>query len=283
MKMSSVRCCTWMIVPLALFGFTVHAPSAAADGPNGRGLDRLPLSAESVTSVTVRPVRTSVKWYGQEYDVDAAIDVLMNVVRDPETSRHDRELALIHLTMAGTHLKARPYLRELETLYDKAEKLEKLIILDCFLGSRDPCGIPMFTRTLDNEQDVKLRLSAASGLAGWNIRRGVAELVDLLESEEKLEQPARTASVRDNALGSFRNANSRKGWAFPKNEWWKSIDGRADLDEDQKRGLYNEEIEKEIRAIKKWFPENEHRFPDWKPGDPLPTNSEGDNDDASKR
>lgn len=252
-----------MIVPLALFGFTVHAPNAAADGPNGRGLDRLPLSAESVTSVTVRPVRTSVKWKDREYDVDSGIDVVMTVVRDPEQSAHERELALIQLAMLRTQLKGRPCLDELGRIYDNAEGLEKDLILTCFLGSRDPRAIPVFARTLDNEQCMKLRLPAASGLGGWNIRRGVAELVKLLESKEKLPQPARMAYVRHNASESFRNANARKGWGFRYEETAQSIGIRTDLNDDEKGALH-------IAEIKKWFAENEHRFPDWKLGDPLP-------------
>jgi len=148
--------------------------------------------------------------------------------------------------------------------------LEKKIILTCFKGSRDARAIPLFVRVLDNEKSMRLRLSAASGLAGWNIHRGVAELVNLLDSKEILPQPARMSHVRDNALESFRNANARKGWGFPENKWWRAIDGRPDLDEDQKRALYIAEIEKEIKAIKKWFAENEQRFPDWKPSEPLP-------------
>lgn len=259
-----------MIVPLALFGFTVHAPNAAADGPNGRGLDRLPLSAESVTSVTLRPVRTSVKWKDREYDVDSGIDVVMTVVRDPEQSAHERELALIQLAMLRTQLKGRPCLDELGRIYDDAEGLQKDLILTCFLGSRDPRAIPVFARTLDNERSMNLRLSAASGLAGWNIRRGVTELVKLLESKEKLPQPARMAYVRHNASESFRNANARKGWGFRYEETAQSIGIRIDLSDEEKAVLF-------ISETRKWFAENEHRFPDWKPGDPLPEVSGGDN------
>lgn len=37
----------------------------------------------------------------------------------------------------------------------------------------------------------------------------------------------------------------------PTNEWWRSIDGRVDLDKSQKRALYKAEIENEIKQIKK--------------------------------
>ncbi len=163
---------------------------------------------------------------------------------------------------------------ELEAVYDDAGELEKKIILTCFLGSRDPRAIPVFTGVLDNEKSMKRRLSAARGLAGWNIRRGVAELVDLLDSKEVLPQPARMAYVRDNAQESFRKANARKGWGFRFKEIAQSIGRRTDLSADEKASLF-------VAEIKKWFAENEHRFPDWKLGDPLPEVSAGDNNQPS--
>ncbi len=276
--MSSPRSYAILMIQVVLAGLTLHTGRAGGE-PNQQTLDRLPLSLQSVTGSTPPRLPSSTQWRGREYDIEAGIGILMGVVRAPEMSSKDREMALLQLAMLRTHLNGRPCLDELRERFDDAGGLEKTITLTCFKGARDPRAIPLFVRTLDNEQSMKLRLSAASGLAGWNIRRGVAELVELVESEEKLEQPARMAYVRDSALESFRNANSRKGWGFPINEWWKSIDGRPDLDEDQKRALYNEEIEREIRGIKKWFAENEHRFPAWKVGDPLPTNNEGDKDD----
>ena len=78
-----------------------------------------------------------------------------------------------------------------------------------------------------------------------------------------LPQPARMSNVRHNASESFRNANARKGWGFRYEETAQSIARRTDLTADQEAVLY-------IAQIKKWFRESGHRFPDWKPGDPLP-------------
>jgi hypothetical protein len=164
--------------------------------------------------------------------------------------------------MAGTHLRGHPCLRELEILYDKGGELEKQEILLCFLGSRDPRAVALSSRVLEKEQDMKLRLTATSVLAGWNIRRGVAELVKLVESQESLPPPARMPYVRDYALESFHHANTRKGWGLNDEETRKSIEDRAQNREEFVL-LYAVEI-------KKWFAENEHRFPDWKPGDALP-------------
>ncbi len=69
--------------------------------------------------------------------------------------------------------------------------------------------------------------------------------------------------VRDNALDLFETKNRLKGWGFPDQEIRKAIEGRAGLDREAFVASYTAEI-------KKWFAENERRFPDWKPGDPLP-------------
>ena len=260
---SSFRYCVKLIIPIALAGLTLDTPRACGEPPTQEGSDKLPLLMASVNAQAARRLRTSVEWKDAKYDLDSGIDVVMSVVRDPEESAQERELALIQLAMLRTQLKGRPCLDELGRIYDKAEGLEKDLILICFLGSRDPRAIPVFVRTLDNQKNMKLRLSAASGLAGWNIRRGVAELVDLLDSKEVLPEPARMPYVRHNASESFRNANARKGWGFHYDETAQSIGIRTDLNDDQKIALH-------IAEVRKWFADNKHRFPDWKPGDPLP-------------
>ncbi len=275
--MSSIECSTRVIVRLALLGFTLGVSLASGEPVKEKGPDSLPLSIDTVTGATARPVRTQVEWDGREYDVESGIDVLMSAIRDPEKSAEEHELALLGLAMLGRQLQSHPCLDELATLYDRGKCLEKSIILTCFLGSRDPRGIPVFFRTLDNEEYMKLRLSAASGLAGWNVRRGVAQLLDLLDSREVIR--SRMPYVRDNAMRTFRLQNIRKGWGFPDDkesaEWPPDVMPPPDVAARLKPRPTVEEI-------KKWFAENEHRFPDWKLGDPLPTNGEGDKDDSSK-
>jgi len=225
----------------------------------------LPMSTDYVGGRKLRPLSTSVRWKGREYGIEAGIDLVMSVVGRPEESagNWNAATALGELANLGPHLRGRPCLDELGTLYDHAQGLEKQIILTCFLGSGDPRGIPLFIRTLDKEQNMKLRLRAAAALAQWNIRRGVAELVRLVESKEILPQPARMPYVRDNALDLFETKNRLKGWGFPNQEIRKAIEGRAGLDREAFVASY-------IAEIKKWFAENERRFPDWKLGDPLP-------------
>lgn len=237
------------IVQVLLVMLTVCCPQAYGEPPNGRALDNLPLSRECITGATIQRLRTSVRWNEDHYDVETGIAVLMGVVRNPDTGVHERELAIIRLASLGPQLEGRPCLGYLGTIYDNAGMPEKRIILTCFLGSGDPRGIPLFFRTLDKEEDMKLRLSAAGGLAGWNVRRGVAEVVRLLESNETLPQPARMPYVRDNALRSFRTKNRLRGWGFPDEKLRKSILDRPGLDREEFVASYT-------AAIKKWFTEN---------------------------
>ena len=155
-------------------------------------------------------------------------------------------------------LRGRQCLEELIKIYKDASELEKRVILSCFKASRDPRGIPLFIDVLDEEEDVILRCRAAKGLAGWNIRRGVEELVRLMD--EPIRLPNRTFSPKSD----FRMLNIRKGWGFPDDEksvfWPPDVAPRPD----------NIKPPPSVEEIKKWFEENKHRFPEWKPGDPLP-------------
>ncbi|MEK6674068.1 MAG: hypothetical protein AABZ47_00265 [Planctomycetota bacterium] len=227
------------------------------------------MSTRSSAAPTVRRGATFVRWKGREFDVGPGIDVLMNVVRNPEVGAEpwNAATALGELSDLRTQLQGRACLDELAKLYDNASDLEKQGILICFQGSEDPRGIPIFIRTLDNPQNLKPRVWAAGALAQWNIRRGVAELVNLLESEDTMPQPSQIFYVRDNALDLFETKSRLKGWGFPAGEIRKSIEARTDLTDDQKPIVYFDEMKREI---KKWFAENEQHFPEWKLGDALP-------------
>jgi len=234
----------------------------------------LPLSTSYVSKDARGPTRRSVRWKDQEYGVDIGVAVLMDVVRDPELTADERGLALTSLAMLETQLQGRPCMDELRKLYDTVGELEKRGILTCFLASRDPRGIPLFVRALDKEQDNYARLIAASGLIMWNARQGVAELISFLGSTE-VPQSRLYPPIGDRAQQLFRTYNKRNEWGFSDEEIRNSIEAQGDLDEGQKRALY-------ITEIKKWWAENEHRFPDWKPGDPLPEVPVGDNNKPTK-
>jgi len=213
-----------------------------------------------------------VQWRDREYDIDTGIDVLMSVARQREDNADpwNSTAAVTVLAMLGGNLKGHACLDELAMLYDRANVPERSAILTCFITSGDARGIPVFIHTLDKEKNMTLRLRAAGALAQWNIRRGVGVLVDLLESKEKLLLPGGLMPyVRDKALDLFRTKNRLKGWGFVDHgdEIAESIVSRTDINDDDKRSLYIAEMK---AAIKKWFTENEDRFPDWKLGDPLP-------------
>ena len=257
---------TTLVLPLLLA--VVWVDTALAGGVSGESAHgSLPLSCEAVAGSPASRQATSVKWEGNEYDVETGLDVLMRVVRDPERSANDRELALLDVSRLGTHLKHRLCLDELRKRFDSAGELEKSIILTCFKGAQDPRAIELFTHVLDHGQSMKLRLRAAGGLAQWNVRRGGAELVKLLDSDAILSQPARVPYVRHNALELLRTNNRLKGWGYPDEKIWRGIESRTDLNNDEKAALFFAE---EKAEIKKWWAGNEHRFPEWRPGDPLP-------------
>jgi hypothetical protein len=187
----------------------------------------------------------------------------MAVVRDSERSPNERQRALNELSSLSRNLNGHPCIDELASLYNVASVLEKQAMLNLFMGSDDPKGIPVFLRTVEHEENMKLRLAAAAALAQWNVRRGVAELVKLMDSKDSVPQPSRMFFVYDNAIDLFEIKNRLKGWGFPAEDVRKSIEARPGLDREQFVALYSAEV-------KKWFAENEHRFPDWKLGDPLP-------------
>ncbi len=260
------RCCAQLALRITLLGMALDAPAACGEAPSEKDVDRLPLLVESVDGPARRPLSTSVKWDGRQYDVESGIDVLMGVVRNRDKSGNERHYALMRLVMLDWQLKGRPLLGELVGLYDESGDLKGGILL-CLMVSDDPRGIPVFVRTLDKEKDLKLRLRAAGALAHWNIRRGVAELVRLLESPEEMPQPSQLFYVRDDAMRTFRLTNMRKGWGFPDDkesaEWPPDVVPPPDVAARLKP-------RPTVEDIKKWFAENEHRFPEWKLGDPLP-------------
>jgi len=252
---------------LVALGVLIDSLCQVCDGQPATEIgDKLPLSTECATGPKVAQLGKPIRWKDREYDISGGIDVLMSAIRDAETHK-ERELALLTLSMASPDLGGRACLDDLATMFDNAEGLNKQIILTCFLGSRDPRGIPVFIRTLQKEHNIKLRLSAAAGLAQWNLRRGVAELVKLLDSQEEMPQPSQLFYVRDNAMRTFRLKNIHKGWGFPDDkesaEWPPDVMPPPEAAARLRRPP-------SVGEIKAWWIENERRFPEWKPGDPLP-------------
>lgn len=246
-----------VVVFLAMGAFRVLSDEAGREEPHV-----LPMSTESASEPRAHHLATTVRWKGREYDIDAGIEVLMTVVRNPDETPDERGRALAGLVVLGAQLSGRECMEELVTLYHTTGPLEKGFILLSFMTSEDHRGIALFVRVLDKERDDYLRFIAADGLARWNIRRGVAELIQLFESTE-LPSGRFYPLVGERARALFQKLNDRKEWGFPNEEIGKAIASRTDLNDQEKLATY-------VADIKRWFAENEHRFPDWKLGDPLP-------------
>jgi len=195
----------------------------------------------------------------------------MRAITDGHTDPDERAKALEKLATLWPWLRNTDRIPELIALYDTLTgREEKRGVLGCLTRSEDPRGFPLFARVLQHEKDDMVRLFAAIALAQWNVRRGVAELVARVDSDEVFPQPVYSPygrNIGDIVLGDFLSKSRDKGWGFPEEEIRKSIEAQVGLDEAKMKALYIAEMK---AAVKKWFAENEHRFPDWKRGDPLP-------------
>lgn len=239
-------------------------------------MDPLPLSTAQVdvpgeTKVKLVNKRTVV-WDGQTYSAGEGGRLLMTVIMDPATEASRRARAL---DVFGK-LRDKSATPQLLSLYKElSDRDGKAEIILCLTWSEDPRGLPLFAQVMEHEEDDLVRLFAAIALAKWNVRRGVAELVLLLESETTLLRDTRTPRIRDNALAMFMNYNRRKGWGFSDRRFREDTASSADLHNEQRWALA-------IAEITKWFEANEHRFPEWKPGDPLPVIPEPKTDNSDE-
>jgi len=112
------------------------------------------------------------------------------------------------------------------------------------------------------ETDSMMRLYSAVALAQWNVRSGVAALIESIE-EACIDATSKDPAVCKEAGNELVWFNTHKGWGLPLDDMRRSVEGQGGLNQQDMGALY-------VSAIKTWFAENEHRFPDWKPGDPLP-------------
>ncbi len=207
---------------------------------------------------TFKTVYATVEWEGHEYDAHEGTMVLMKVIVDPATSATVRAKALQRLQ----RLRNRSITAQLVALYGTlTERDEKRGVVRCLIGSEDPRGFPLFVQVLEHEQDEMVRLSAAVALARWNVRRGVAELIRIQNTCK--DAASAQSYVCNGASNSFTRLNTRKGWGFEDQRVRETLLGRTEFNNDQRRELY-------LNEIKDWWSQNEHRFPNWKLGDPLP-------------
>jgi len=239
----------------------------AADPPTGaktKESQKLTLSPADPTpsNQSVSPLvspRTT-RWKEREYDVDAAIPILMPVIQDHSTAPAERAAALDRLGVLSIHLRGRRCIDDLVELYPTLEKTEERFgLLQCLVNSEDSRALPLLYTAASGDKDPLVRLIGAAGLATWNVRAGARELIELFV----LDAPGPRGALGWGAVIAFDSENSRRGWGLPK-----EVADRADA---SLQGLSDAQLRQELqRRYRQWFEQNQDRFPDWKPGDPLP-------------
>lgn len=208
-------------------------------------------------------------WKGKSYSAGEGVDLLMKVALEPG-SVADHYRAIDRLGRFGSQLRNTERIPQLMKLYGRStDRSEKVNLLFCLARSKDRRTLPLFRGVLDARQEEYLRLPAAYGLALWNVRSGVRELIELL-SFRQTERPIRPPGIIcDEAASLLYRLNYWKSWWAPEAVLLALAEART--------GLHDEVLDSSHAELKKWFAENEHRFPDWKVGDPLPEVSAGGN------
>lgn len=229
--------------------------------PDSKETGILPLSTAFVGTYSQNDPPTSFEWEGQVYNSDAVLDVLMNVILDPQSGAWQSQRALKLLEVLEHQLQGRECIEQLLTLYSQlSDRSHKAAVLACLSASEDPRALATFSEVLESEEDKAMRLFAASGLARWNIRAGVEELLGLLECNVHLPG-RRNRIVKSEASFMLIGLNSAKGWGLPRREVGKPNG------EHHKARRFTLSTNNECRE---WFEANKERFPAWKPGHPLP-------------
>ncbi len=258
-------CCFWATVQ--------NAYAVLLAEPSDTKREMLPMTSAFAPGVTTRRMsrQRPVEWDGEQYACKDAVPVLMSAILDVTAAGAHRLDALGKMTTLSNQITNTAWVDELISRYHAAvDRDEKIGLLQCLIGSEDPRAFPVFVQTLEQETDRTIRLFAAGGLAQWNVRRGTAELFAQLHVDELVPGGSTLANEAMKAIQSF---NRTKAWGLPEKEIWSRIEARGDLDKNQKVALYASEV-------KEWFADNAHRFPDWKPGDPLPKVSVPDKDES---
>ncbi|MGB2984854.1 MAG: hypothetical protein WBE26_03145 [Phycisphaerae bacterium] len=203
-----------------------------------------------------------VTWEGKLYPAREAIDVLMKVVLGRgSVGNHFRAIRL--LRSVGSQLRNTERIPQLMGLYGQStDRSEKVALLLCLAESKDQRVLPLFAEILNTRQEDYLRLPAAYGLALWNVRSGLRELIELV-AVKQTETPIRPPGIiGKEAAHLLYRVNYWKFWWAPEAPLLAVSGARTEVRDQALDSCHAE--------LKKWFAENEHRFPDWKLGDPLP-------------
>jgi len=228
-----------------------------AEGP---ALPLCPVPAAGV--IAHRTIPSTIEWEGREYEASEGIEILMRVITDDRTDPEKRASAFAGLGTVAPRLQDTDHIPELVALYERlTQQDEKRAVIGCVAESNDRRGLPLFTKVLLDATDESDRFQAAYALAHCNVRQGVRALIDLSQSHElERERPG----MRDAIVKVLQALNREKRWGRPDLDILQRINnGEIQWTEAEKLSQY-------IAELKKWFLENEHRFPGWELGDPLP-------------
>ena len=235
--------------------------SASSGGGRAEG-DALPLSPNVRNPAVMRGVPpTTIEWDGAQITSEAAILILTEGISDGTFADKRLPVALEQLGRLAALMKGKPciddLIRALPNMHTPEEKCGMLL---CLSNAEDPRALPVFYQVLQTEKDSLVRLVAADALAEWNVVYGVEELGRLLSNKDRLPNGRTEADEAANSLGG---TNRRNAWGFPEQEIREMIVSRNPRTSDEAEAYW-------IDEWKKWWGTNKQRFPDWKPGDPLP-------------
>ena len=251
------------VVGIVLLGRAVaHEPKLTEPTKETSPLRLSTQAAPSEVAAAKRPLRGKVNWKGQEYNVEVGIRVLMTDVSSSAISSDERVLALRALGHLKGKLRGDPCIVDLLAVYPKLETTaERAALLNVLNNSDDQRVLPLAHSIAIEGGEPRLRLLAAAVLARWNVRLGVEVIVEFFPNGKG--QTGATLGV--DALMLFDVLNRTKGWGCPREEAENPVgasDGRT----------YSEAVALAESGFRKWFEQSKDRFPDWKPGDPLPAN-----------
>lgn len=211
-------------------------------------------------STVRRATPSSLHWRGKDYSPSQGASLLVALIVDSATQDVDRRAALDALGGLGSRLQGMRCIEELIDVYPRLADLEsKAGVLLCITKSGDPRGLPLLDTVLDTEKNDIVRLFAALGLARWNVRSGVEELLRLTSVTTPLRDDA---MVGEEALKSLLALNRTKGWGISERAAQEAVGDSAD---DTKKLLH---AWSEYLLV--WYQMNSHRFPGWSARDPLP-------------
>ena len=261
----------WNTSPLAIIAVNCIGILGAAHAQPADQSEKSRVPSDQILSLTAehdlassarRNHPESIIWEGIELDSRVAESILMNVVENPESAKSRRLDALGKLSAIHSVLRGSDSLPRLIALYDKDVDIEtRRAVVLCLCKSMDPRAFDLLFRITQSESgDSMLRVICAGGLAQWNVRQGVRQLAMLADSDESIHSHR---TIGDEAMILLQSLDQLKNWGYDARPSVQSIITSKSLNHSDKRHALRDNFVE-------WFEANAYRFPDWRPGDPLP-------------